>query len=65
MATLSDFMPRDTETLQLVLAGRTNKAIAQKYLLTKKLLNSTLIMSTQRLARERAYRQGRGPCRRV
>jgi DNA-binding NarL/FixJ family response regulator len=36
MATLSDLTPRETEILQLVLAGRTNKAIAKVICVTEK-----------------------------
>jgi len=36
MATLSDLTPRETEILQLVLAGRTNKAIAKEIRVTEK-----------------------------
>ena len=36
MATLSDLMPRETEILQLVLVGRTNKAIAAEIYVCEK-----------------------------
>jgi len=36
MATLSDLTPRETEILQLVLLGRTNKAIAVQICITEK-----------------------------
>jgi DNA-binding NarL/FixJ family response regulator len=36
MITLSDLTPREIEILQLVLAGRTNKAIAAEIGITKK-----------------------------
>ena len=36
MATLSDLTPRETEILQLVLAGRTNKAIAAEICISEK-----------------------------
>jgi len=36
MAMLSDLTPRETEILQLVLLGRTNKAIAAKICVTEK-----------------------------
>jgi Response regulator containing a CheY-like receiver domain and an HTH DNA-binding domain len=36
MATLSDLTPRETEILQLVLAGRTNKAIAAEIRISEK-----------------------------
>jgi len=36
MATLSDLTPRETEILQLVLVGRTNKAIATQISITEK-----------------------------
>ena len=36
MATLSDLTPREMEILQLVLAGRTNKAIAAQIGLSEK-----------------------------
>jgi DNA-binding NarL/FixJ family response regulator len=36
MATLSDLTPREREILRLVLAGRTNKAIAAKIYVSEK-----------------------------
>ena len=36
MATLSDLTPREMEILQLVLAGRTNKAIAAEIFICEK-----------------------------
>ena len=36
MATLSDLTPREMEILQLVLAGRTNKAIASEIFICEK-----------------------------
>ncbi len=36
MATLSDLTPREMEILQLVLAGRTNKAIAAEVFISEK-----------------------------
>jgi DNA-binding NarL/FixJ family response regulator len=36
MATLSDLTPREVEILQLVLAGRTNKAIAAQICVSEK-----------------------------
>ena len=36
MATLSDLTPRELEILQLVLAGRTNKAIAAEICISEK-----------------------------
>jgi len=36
MATLSDLTPRETEILQLILAGRTNKAIAAELYVCEK-----------------------------
>ena len=36
MAALSDLTPRETEILQLVLAGQTNKAIAVQIFVTEK-----------------------------
>ena len=36
MATLSDLTPREMEVLQLVLAGRTNKAIAAAIVISEK-----------------------------
>ena len=36
MASLSDLTPRETEILQLVLAGRTNKAIAAEICISEK-----------------------------
>ena len=36
MATLSDLTPREMEILELVLAGRTNKAIALTILISEK-----------------------------
>ena len=36
MATLSDLTPRETEILQLVLIGRTSKAIATQICVTEK-----------------------------
>jgi len=36
MTTLSDLPPREIEILQLVLAGRTNKAIAAKIFISEK-----------------------------
>lgn len=36
MATLSDLTPREIEILQLVLAGRTNKAIAAEFYISEK-----------------------------
>jgi len=36
MATLSDLTERETEILQLVLAGRTNKSIAAKMYISEK-----------------------------
>ena len=36
MATLSDLTDRETEILQLVLAGRTNKSIAAKMYISEK-----------------------------
>jgi DNA-binding NarL/FixJ family response regulator len=36
MATLSDLTPREVEILQLVLAGRTNKAIAAQISISEK-----------------------------
>jgi DNA-binding NarL/FixJ family response regulator len=36
MATLSDLTPREVEILQLVLAGRTNKAIAAEICISEK-----------------------------
>lgn len=36
MATLSDLTPREIEILQLVLAGRTNKAIAAEIFISQK-----------------------------
>jgi DNA-binding NarL/FixJ family response regulator len=36
MAALSDLTPRELEVLQLVLAGRTNKAIAAEICITEK-----------------------------
>ena len=36
MANLSDLTPREMEILQLVLAGRTNKAIAAKICISEK-----------------------------
>jgi DNA-binding NarL/FixJ family response regulator len=36
MASLADLTPRELEILQLVLAGRTNKAIAKEIYISKK-----------------------------
>jgi DNA-binding NarL/FixJ family response regulator len=36
MATLSEFTPRELEILQLVISGRTNKAIAAEIYISKK-----------------------------
>lgn len=36
MTTLSDLTPRETEILQLILSGRTNKAIAAQICVTEK-----------------------------
>ncbi len=38
MATLSDLTPREMEILQLVLAGRTNKAIAAEVFISEKIV---------------------------
>ena len=36
MATLTDLTPRETEVLQLIITGQTNKAIATKICVTEK-----------------------------
>ena len=65
MANLSDLTPREIEVLQLVLAGRTNKAIAAEICITEKTvefhfdkLYSKIGVRTRMLAGVWALQQG-------
>ena len=65
MATLSDLTPREMEILQLILAGRTNKAIAAEICITEKTVEFHLTniytkigMRTRMLAGLWAMQQG-------
>ena len=65
MVTLSDLTPRETEILQLVLAGRTNKAIAAHICVSEKTVEfhlgriyTKIGMRTRMLAGIWALRQG-------
>ena len=65
MATLSDLTPREMEILQLILAGRTNKAIAAEICITEKTVEFHLTniytkigMRTRMLAGLWALQQG-------
>ena len=65
MATLSDLTPREMEILQLILAGRTNKAIAAEIYITEKTVEfhltniyTKLGMRTRMLAGLWAMQQG-------
>ena len=65
MVTLSDLTPREMEILQLILAGRTNKAIAAEICITEKTVEFHLTniytkigMRTRMLAGLWALQQG-------
>jgi len=67
MATLSDLTERETEILQLVLAGRTNKSIAAKMYISEKTVEfhldkiyTKIGMRTRMLAGMWAVQQGIG-----
>jgi len=67
MATLSDLTERETEILQLVLAGRTNKSIAAKMYISEKTVEfhldkiyTKIGMRTRMLAGVWAVQQGIG-----
>ena len=67
MATLSDLTERETEILQLILAGRTNKSIAAKMYISEKTVEfhldkiyTKIGMRTRMLAGVWAVQQGIG-----
>jgi DNA-binding CsgD family transcriptional regulator len=67
MATLSDLTPREMEVLRLVLAGRTNKAIAATFYISEKTVEfhlgriyTKIGMRTRMLAGMWAIQQGIG-----
>ena len=67
MATLSDLTPRETEVLELILTGQTNKAIATKICVSEKTVEfhldhiyTKIGMRTRLLAGIWAIEQGLG-----
>jgi FixJ family two-component response regulator len=65
MVTWSDLTPRKEEILRLVLAGRTNKAMAAEIHVGESQLNSILPEFTKRSACRRACWQASGQCDRA